>query len=672
MSQKDAPSPPHPRDASAPTPAVYNANDRDTDSRDANDPAAAADNGAPAPAEAPALADEAATGGALYDGSHDGAPDGRPDGAPPGPDATTRRREEATDEAPVGRHPGAPDDDPSTSLDDRPSYDRIDIPSDEEVRELLKRAIEAANNSIVISDPSQPDNPIVYVNQGFKRLTGYPEDEILGRNCRFLQNRPDGSRDSDQPAVRAIARAVSKGDFCRAVLRNYKRDGTMFWNELYLTPVFDADGNVTSYVGVQNDITERVELNQSLERRVRERTQALEQKTHELEQKTAELERQRDELAKAKEKAEAASRAKSAFLANMSHEIRTPLTAILGLADVIRVKSGDGMFEEHTRRIKSAGERLMETLSSLLTLAKLESDSMDVDLEPVRLTEQASEVVELFRERAEEKGLELTLHVDRSARYAVTRLDRGALNSALQNLISNAIKFTDEGRIDVRVSCTPEAGTGSIAVHDTGIGISEEFKPYLFEDFSQESEGLTREYDGSGLGLSITKQLVEAMGGSISVESTRGEGSVFTVTFSLAAGSPATQSPEAEVEGHFDAARVLLVEDNDNTVFLVDSLIGDRVALDVATNATKALEMARDYDYDLLLLDINLGAGGSGVDLLHQIRQGGHQDGAAAVAVTAIAMPGDREKLLRQGFDDYLAKPFEAGELYALLQRYLA
>ena len=304
-------------------------------------------------------------------------------------------------------------------LDERPSYDQIELPEGEdEVRELLKRTTEASNNSVLISDPTQPDNPIVYVNQGFKRLTGYPEDQILGRNCRFLQRRSDGTYDDDQPGVRALRKATKNGDFCRAVLRNYTREGVMFWNELYVTPVYDEDGTLTNFIGVQNDITERVELNQSLEQRVRERTQALEQKTRELQQKTRELE-------EAKDRAEAASRAKSAFLANMSHEIRTPLTAILGLADVIRVKSAEGQFEEHTRRIKSAGSRLMDTLSSLLMLAKLESDSMEVEFEPVRLDHQADEVVELFRERAEAKGLGIDLHVGDAARGAVARPRRG-------------------------------------------------------------------------------------------------------------------------------------------------------------------------------------------------------------------------------------------------------
>jgi CheY-like chemotaxis protein/nitrogen-specific signal transduction histidine kinase len=396
-----------------------------------------------------------------------------------------------------------------------------------------------------------------------------------------------------------------------------------------------------------------------------------------LEKKTRELERQRDALERAKDEAEAASRAKSTFLANMSHEIRTPLTAILGLADVIRAKSEGGHFDEHIRRIKSAGSRLMDTLSSLLTLAKLEAGNMDVELEPVAITDETLEVVELFRERAEEKGLNLNFSVDPDARDTVVELDAGALNSALQNLISNAIKFTGDGTVAVSVGHVNHSVDRRIqvAVRDTGIGISSDFRPYLFEDFRQESDGLTREHEGSGLGLAITKQLVEAMDGTISVESEQGEGSTFTITFPIASDYQMKEAPDTDEElaPSREDARVLLVEDNDNTIFLVRDLLDDIVDLAVVRSASDALDQVENAGepFDLFLIDINLGSGGSGVDVLEKLRVRDPYRDTPVVAVTAIAMPGDREKLLDRGFDAYLAKPFEASDLIALVDEFL-
>ena len=232
-----------------------------------------------------------------------------------------------------------------------------------------------------------------------------------------------------------------------------------------------------------------------------------------------------DDLRAARDKAEEMNRLKSAFLANMSHEIRTPLTSIIGFAEVLRDEADDAI-QRFATLIHTSSQRLMETLKSVLDLSKLEAGSMDLSPEPVQVDAEVQSTVEMFQPRASAQDVALTTHGTGDECRAV--LDKSALDRVLSNMISNAIKFTPSGgSVDVHLHPTPDAI--EIAVADTGVGIDEAFLPDLFEAFTQESTGNTRDFEGSGLGLAITKRLVDLMGGTISVQSTKGEGTTFTV-----------------------------------------------------------------------------------------------------------------------------------------------
>ncbi len=356
----------------------------------------------------------------------------------------------------------------------------------------------------------------------------------------------------------------------------------------------------------------------------------------------------------------------------MSHEIRTPLTGIIGFSSLL-AQELEGEHQEFCGLIEQSGRRLMETLNAILMLAKLEAGHMETDLQLLNVAKEAAEMTALFRHQASRKGLTLDLEVADGAARLMALLDRGAFSSALQNLLSNAVKFTDSGGIVVRVDAAPGEGRnpGSVELHveDTGIGIAPEFLPHLFEPFTQEISGDGRARDGSGLGLSIAKQLVEKMGGSIRAQSRKDEGTRFTLSFPLAAMAeePATDGAAPAPACPALRFRALVVEDRPETQRLIKSLLATWGDVDMVATAEEALAEAGRTRYHAVLLDIHLGEGGDGLDVLQQLRRMPPYRNVPIAALTAYALPGDRERFLEAGFDGYLAKPFNAQELTHLI-----
>lgn len=488
-----------------------------------------------------------------------------------------------------------------------------------EEKERRQRIIlETASEGIVVTD----ERGLVEVfNPAAERLFGYRSEEIVGEHVAMLLPRQSTTSG-------ACWREVGTGHDALA----RRRDGAEVSVSLSVS-TFTVSGE-RKYGLFMIDMTERKEYEAALQ--------------------------------EAKEEAEQMARLKTNFLASMSHEIRTPLTSVIGFASML---AGE-LPERHGRFaqvIERSGRRLMDTLNAVLSLAQLESQQMEVELDRLDVASEVEEVAEFFEPHATAKGLQFRCLVSPQARGAHAKLDHGALGSVLQNLIGNAIKFTDRGYVEVRVDASDQHVR--IHVKDTGVGIQEAFIPYLFDAFRQESSGMTRSHEGSGLGLALTKRLVDLMDGEISVESDKGKGTTFTITFQRVRSDTDDASEEdaseegSAADGAWMHARILVVDDSMETAFLVRNVLTEVGDVTLAFDGEEARRKFGRATYDLVLLDVNLGSGPSGVDLLQELRARETYREVPIVALTAYALPGDRERFLRIGFDDYISKPFTPDEL---------
>jgi PAS domain S-box-containing protein len=431
---------------------------------------------------------------------------------------------------------------------------------------------------------------------------------------------------------RAWKRSLETGHTYDVEHRVVLKDETLRWFLSRATPQRDVNGEVVKWYGTTTDIHD---------------------------QKVAQ-----DELRRAKDEAEKMNRLKSSFLTNMSHEIRTPLTSIIGFSEMLS-ESLPGDMSAMARMIQSGGERLMETLNSVLDLAQIESGAMNLTLLDVEVGEFIRDTVGIYVNRANQNGLSLTLKVPSHPVYAA--IDRGAFGRIISNLVSNAIKFTARGGVEVSLDSFEDAVL--LTVNDTGEGISEEFLSHIFDEFKQESTGLSRNHEGSGLGLTITKRLVELMGGSISVKSEKHKGSSFQVRLPrrVSGQNGRIRSLPEAVEDTSHRGRILVVEDSSDTRHLLRHLLDVRFDVTDATGVEDALEAARGSQFDALLIDINLSEERTGIDLLEVLRKTAGYEAVPALACTAYALPGDKERFLEIGFNGYVAKPYRKAELLAAI-----
>lgn len=387
------------------------------------------------------------------------------------------------------------------------------------------------------------------------------------------------------------------------------------------------------------------------------------------------------ELEAAMFQSDAANKAKSIFLANMSHEIRTPLNGVLGTAEAFLETSMDTEQKEMIDTIVASGQLLLSVLNDILDLSKIEAGQLEVEVAPFRPDEIFASIEQLYAMKAVEKNLKLAVELSPETKRWVAG-DAHRLRQVAGNLVSNAIKFTRAGGVDVRVHLMPvDCGNLQLQleVRDTGEGIPKDKLDRLFKPFSQVDSSVARRHGGTGLGLSITKQICELMGGAVSVETTEGKGSVFRASILLQPAEPPISQAGGvrEVDSVLTSQRwrLLLAEDNRTNQLVIQKLLKScNLDISVVNNGKQAVEALSAGEFDIILMDINMPEM-DGIEATRLIRAQEESAGkkpTPIVALTANTMKHQVEEYLASGFDRHLGKPIKKNDLIASLQELLA
>ena len=505
---------------------------------------------------------------------------------------------------------------------------------DERLR-LLESVATHANDAILITDAEPIDLPgplILYANPAFLRTTGYTLAEVVGQSPRILQGPATERAPRD-----LIRKALKRWKPVVVELLNYRKDGSTFWVELSIVPVADATGWWTHWVSIQRDISGR---------------------------KQAE-----DALRAARDEAETANRAKSEFLSRMSHELRTPLNGILGFAQILQLDPSAAPHRAVADDLYDAGKRLLSLINEVLDISRVEAGEMPLSPEPVALAEVVREALNLVAPMADRRAVRTRVEPP-TGPCEYVRADRQRLGQVLLNLLSNAVKYNrDGGAVTVTAAPAP-GGRVRVGVTDTGPGIPADLAGRLFTPFDRlgaEATGV----EGTGLGLALSRRLVEAMGGAIGADSEPGRGSTFWFELPAAdapvAAPPDPSHPDLELPPP-GRHTVLYVEDNTANFRLIELALAHRpgVRLMAALHGGLGLELAAQHRPDLVLLDLHL-PDLPGEEVFRRLRADPATRAIPVVVLSADATPGRVDRLRAAGVADYLTKPLDIRQFLRVL-----
>lgn len=512
----------------------------------------------------------------------------------------------------------------------------------ERLQARLAAIVESSDDAIL----SKNLNGVIQTwNAGAQRLFGYRAEEVVGRSVTLLLP-PERLHEEEQ--ILARLRNGQRVEHMETV--RMTKGGRRIDISLTVSPVKDRNGRVIGASKIARDITDR--------------------------------KRAESELKAAKEAAEAANVAKSRFLANMSHELRTPMNAILGMTGLALGEDLPSTLRDYLQTVKQAADGLLELLNEILDLSRIEAGGLQLESTPFDLGKTVEQVVKTFGVRAHEKGLELVCNPGN----VPTQLagDPLRLRQVLVNLVGNAVKFTSQGTVVVSTAVEvleEESVVVQFAVADTGIGIAPDDQERIFAPFTQADASITRRYGGTGLGLTISRRLVDLMGGRIWLESVPGKGSIFRFTARLGRQDRCEEEPAPGIqeqamktsrpagttpaEAPSRLLRVLLAEDTPANQKLFTYILSKRGhAVQVAEDGQQALESLGRYDFDVVLMDVQMPVM-DGLAATRAIRKLADPRKARVpiIALTAHALTGDADRCLGAGMDGYVSKPIDRGEL---------
>jgi PAS domain S-box-containing protein len=509
--------------------------------------------------------------------------------------------------------------------------------AEEELRKLALIA-SRTSNAVVLTDAARR---VIWVNEGFTRMTGYSFEEIQGKVPGWVLQ----GKDTDPAVVAHMRACLNREEGFQVEVKNYRKDGAPYWIRSDVQPIRSARGKIEYFMAIQHDITEQKALETN--------------------------------LAQARDEAVAASRMKSEFLANVSHEIRTPMNGVLGMAELLMDTNLTEDQRQMGRVIQSSANNLLTIIDDLLDFSKIEAGKFRLTTQEFSLAEQLEQAMALMVPRAVSGQITLQSELpdDLPARLCG---DPGRIQQVLVNLLGNAVKFTERGTVTLalkpREAVVPGRFAFRVEVRDTGIGIPPDQIDRLFQPFVQADGSSTRRFGGTGLGLAISRQLIDLMGGRIGCESRPGEGSVFwfELELELATSPLAPAEPKPAVVPAQPSARLLVAEDQHANQLVMRLLLTKMgVNFKLVGDGMAVIEELSRENYSLILMDCQMPRmdGYEATRLIRTGAAGPDNETVPIVALTAHAMASDREKCLEAGMDDYLSKPVRFENLQPILQR---